>query len=216
MALEPADFTDDDVLVDALRRGDQSAFEWMIDRYTPSLRRLARSYVSTDAVADEAVQETWLAVLTGIDRFEQRASLKTWLHRVLVNVARSRGVKEHRSIPFASLGSDLDDEPAVPADRFQASAARHPGHWAAPPTPWDEDPHGRLAAAETLAVVGAAISRLAPAQQTVIRLRDIEGWSADEVCNALTISETNQRVLLHRARSKVREALGAHFEGSTT
>jgi RNA polymerase sigma-70 factor (ECF subfamily) len=207
------DFDDDAVLVAALRAGDEAAFAWLVDRYTPSLRRLAGTYVSIPAVAEEAVQDTWLAVITGVERFEQRSSVKTWLHGILVNVARAKGVREHRSIPFASLATGLEDgETAVDPDRFQSSRDRWPGHWAAPPMPWDETPEGRALALETLRIVRTAVDTLAPAQRAVISLRDLEGWSADEVCNALGISDTNQRVLLHRARSRVRSALEAHVE----
>jgi RNA polymerase sigma-70 factor (ECF subfamily) len=208
-----ADFTDDDVLVAALRRGDDEAFGWLLDRYSGPLLHLARTYVVDPEAAREVVQETWVAVITGVDRFEQRSSLKTWMYRILVNVARSKGVKERRSVPFASLASELDhDEPAVDPDRFQGPRDRWPGHWASPPVPWDEEPEDRLLSRETLSVVATAIARLPSNQQTVITLRDVEGWGSDEVCHALEISETNQRVLLHRARSKVRGALEVHFE----
>lgn len=216
MAAGGSNFGDDDVLVAALRRGDEPAFTWLLDRYSAPLARVARSYVSTSAAADEVVQETWLAVITGIDRFEQRASLKTWLYRIVTNVARSRGVKDQRTVPFASFQSEVDTaEPAVDPDRFQSMRDRAPGHWAAPPLAWDEEPEGRLLSSETLAVVNTAIDALPVGQQTVIRLRDIEGWSSADVCNALDVSENNQRVLLHRARSKVRGALEVHFAAAT-
>lgn len=211
-----ADDVDDRSLVDRLRRGDEAAFAWLLDRYTGSLHRLARSYVATASVADEAVQETWLAVVTGIDRFEGRSSLKTWLHRILINIARTKGVREHRSIPFASLGSELGgDDPAVDPDRFRGLGDRHAGQWATPPVPWDEAPEARLLSRETLAAVQHAIDDLPPNQRTVITLRDLEGWPSEDVCNVLAITETNQRVLLHRARSKVRGALETHFEDTT-
>ncbi len=211
-----ADFTDDDVLVPALRRGDEGAFRWLLDHYSAPLLHLARMYVSNAEAAREAVQETWVAVITGVDRFEQRSSLKTWVYRILVNVARSKGVKEYRSVPFASLGSELEhDEPAVDPDRFRDPRDRWPGHWANPPVPWNAEPEDRLLGTETLSVVTTAIGELPTNQQTVITLRDVEGWDPDEVCNALEISETNQRVLLHRARSKVRRALESHFEEAT-
>ncbi len=208
------DYADDGVLVDALRAGDEAAFAWLIDRYSPSLRRLARNFVSTDATADEVVQETWLAVITGIARFEQRASVKTWIHRILVNLARTKGVREHRSSPFSSFGADAEgSEPAVDPDRFVRSGAAV-GAWAAPPSPWDEQPDGRLLAGETLSVVERAVDALPAGQRAVIRMRDLDGLDAGEVCNALGLSETNQRVLLHRARAKVRCALEVHFEES--
>jgi RNA polymerase sigma-70 factor (ECF subfamily) len=210
------DYTDEAVLVAALQRGDEGAFAWLLARYDRALRRLARSYVPSAAVADEVVQDTWVGVIRGIDGFEGRSSVKTWLYRILLNVARTRGVKEHRSIPFSSAAGALEEggEPAVAAERFQATSERHPGHWASPPTPWDEEPEARLLSRETLTVVAAAVDQLSPAQREVITLRDLEGWSSADVCNALSLSETNQRVLLHRARSRVRRILEEHFEES--
>jgi len=208
-----ADFADDDVLVAALRSGDEAAFGWLLDCYSVPLLHVARMYVSNPESARDVVQDTWVAVITGVERFEQRSSLKTWVYRILVNLARSKGVKEHRSVPFASLAAELErDEPAVDPDRFRGIRERWPGHWAHPPVPWDEEPEDALLGDETLSVVTTAISALAPNQQIVITLRDIEGWDPEEVCNALEISETNQRVLLHRARSRVRRALEVHFE----
>jgi len=207
------DFTDDDVLVAALRRGDQDAFAWLVDSYSASLLRLAGTYVSNPEAAREVVQDTWLAVITGIGRFERRSSVKTWIYRILANVARTKGVKEHRSVPFASFTSELEgDDPAVDPSRFRGSRDRWPGHWASPPVPWDEEPEDHLLGEETLSIVTTAIGRLPPSQQTVINLRDVEGWSSEEVCDALELSQLNQRVLLHRARSKVRRALEVHFE----
>jgi len=210
-----APFADDAALAAALRAGDEAAFGWLLDRYDGALRRLARTYVSTAAVADEVVGETWLAVVKGIDRFEGRSSVSTWIYRILANIARSRGVREQRSIPFSSAAGAMTegDGPAVDPDRFVGAGGSGPvGSWAAPPTPWDDEPEARLTARETLGAVQAAIELLPPAQREVITLRDIEGWSATEVCNALELSETNQRVLLHRARSKVRRALEEHFD----
>jgi RNA polymerase sigma-70 factor (ECF subfamily) len=155
-------------------------------------------YVSSRAVAEEVVQEAWVAVLNGIDRFEGRSSLKTWIFRILTNIAKTRGQREGRSIPLSSLAPD--DEHSVDPDRFAEN-----GHWASPPRSWA--PEDRLLADETMGVVEAAIAELPPNQAIVISMRDVEGFSAEEACNALDISETNQRVLLHRARSKVRQAL---------
>ncbi|MGH8982396.1 MAG: RNA polymerase sigma factor [Acidimicrobiia bacterium] len=205
----PRDYSDDDVLVDALLQGDDDAFAWLLDTYDAPLRRLARMYVATDAVAEDVVGDTWVAVIRGLERFERRSSLKTWLFRILMNVARTRGVREHRSVPFSSAANALEEGagPAVDPSRFlPLDDPQHPGAWAAPPVPWDEKPETTLLAKETLAGIGAAIAALPPAQREVITLRDVEGWSAPEVCNALEISETNQRVLLHRARAKVRQA----------
>jgi RNA polymerase sigma-70 factor (ECF subfamily) len=176
-----------------------------VDKYGPSLLRLAQLYVSSRAVAEEVVQETWLAVLTGIERFEGRSSLKTWLFRILTNKAKTRGQREGRTLPFSSLASDGDeDQTAVAVERFARGGA-----WATPPRGVPEE---RLLAGETRARVEQAISALPPNQRAVITLRDVEGLSAEEACNVLGISETNQRVLLHRARAKVRTALERYLE----
>jgi RNA polymerase sigma-70 factor (ECF subfamily) len=208
------DFDDEQVLVAALRRGDEAAFGWLVDRYHAPLRRLARTYVATPSVADDVVQDTWLAVIKGIDGFEGRSAVSTWLYRILANIARTRGVREHRTVPFSSAVGALEDGagPAVAPERFGVVGNPGYGHWAAPPTPWDDEPEARLESQETLAAVRAAIDALPPAQREVITLRDLEGWSSTEVRNALDLSETNQRVLLHRARAKVRRALEEHFE----
>ena len=201
----------DDELVMRLKAGDELAFRSLIDEYHAPLRRVARSYVATDAAADEVVQDTWVGVLRGIDRFEQRSSLKTWIYRILLNIARTRGVRDKRSIPFASLGSDDEDGPTFEPERFQHANDPHPGHWAAFPTRWHDQPEIRAVGHETIAVVRAALEMLPPNQQEVVRLRDIEGWTSSEVCNALGLTETNQRVLLHRGRAKLRAALETYF-----
>jgi RNA polymerase sigma-70 factor, ECF subfamily len=200
-------------LVERLRAGDEAAFAELVERHSPSLLRLARMYVPSRAVAEEVVQETWLGVLRGIDRFEGRSSLKTWIFRILVNRARTRGERERRTVPFAALaGREAGGEvPAVDPERFRAASDPDaPGGWALPPARWDEDPERALASAETLALARAAIAELSPTQRMVITMRDLEGLSSEEVRSALEISETNQRVLLHRARSKVRAALEDH------
>ena len=188
-------------LIARLRAGEEAAFRELIATYHPMLVRVARAYVPTQTAAEEVAADTWLAVLEGIDRFQERSSLKTWLFRILTNKAKTRGMRERRSLPFSALESD---DSTVDADRFHGPEHGWPGHWAGPPQGFPEE---RLLAAETRAVVERAIAALPPAQRAVISLRDIEGWDAEEVCNALTISETNQRVLLHRARSAVRKAL---------
>ncbi|MGZ4678461.1 MAG: RNA polymerase sigma factor [Acidimicrobiia bacterium] len=207
---------DESELVARLRAGDEAAFRTLVDRYDAPLRRTARTYVATDAAADEVVQDTWLGVLRGIDRFEARSSLKTWIFRILMNIARTRGSRDKRSVPFSSLGSGDDDErdPTIAAERFQGPDGRYPGHWAQFPTRWHDHPEIRSVAHETLAVVRDALERLPASQQEVVRLRDLEGWTSLEVCNALGISETNQRVLLHRGRAKVRAALEDYFDGA--
>ncbi len=204
----------DAALLEGLRAGDEAAFTELVDRYSSSMLRVARMYVPSQAVAEEVVQETWLGVLTGLERFEGRSSLKTWLFRILVNRARTRGERERRTVPFATLaGREAEGEdPAVGPERFlPADHDRWPHHWASPPERWDESPERSLRSAETLQVVRDAIERLPPMQRLVITMRDLEGWDSEEVRNALDISETNQRVLLHRARSKVRTALEAYF-----
>jgi RNA polymerase sigma-70 factor (ECF subfamily) len=200
----------EDRLIAALRAGDEQAFATLVRRHHASLKRVARAYVSTDAVAEEVVQETWLAVVAGIERFEQRATLKTWLFHILTNKAKTRGVRERRTVPFASLAG-ADDEPAVSPERFQRAGDAWPGHWATPPRPW-EDPERRLQSLEARERLREAIAALPAAQQAVLTLRDVEGLEADEVCALLDLSPGNQRVILHRARAKVRDALEQWFE----
>jgi RNA polymerase sigma-70 factor, ECF subfamily len=205
-------------LVAALRRGDEAAFTWLVDEYGPTLLRVARMYVPTAAVAEEVVQETWIGVLEGIDRFEGRSSLKTWIFRILANIAKTRGERERRSIPFSSAaGAAGAEEPAVDPDRFLPAGDERARAWALGPIPWP-GPEESLLSGETRTVILEAIEKLAPAQREVITLRDVEGWSSEEVRNALEISETNQRVLLHRARSKVRGAIERYLNAmeSTT
>ena len=200
-------------LVRSLRAGDEGAFMSLVERLQPAMLRIARMYVSTQAVAEEVVQDAWLGVLKGIDAFEGRSSLRTWIVRILVNIAKTRGAREARSAPFSSVWApDAEDEPAVALDRFLSDGdERWPGHWAAPPASWESVPEERLLSRETLATVAAAIEALPPNQREVIRLRDVLGWSSQEVRNALELSETNQRVLLHRARAKVRRALDGYL-----
>jgi RNA polymerase sigma-70 factor (ECF subfamily) len=201
---------DDVGLVERLRAGDEAAFMEIVRAWSPSMLRLARMFVPSRAVAEEVVQETWLGVLRGLDRFEGRSSLKTWVFRILVNRARTRGVRERRTVPFTALAGEEseDDFAAVDPQRFRPPDAPDlPGAWAAPPARWDEDPERALRSRETLELVRAAIAELPEKQRLVITMRDLEGLSSEEVRSALEISETNQRVLLHRARSKVRAAL---------
>jgi RNA polymerase sigma-70 factor, ECF subfamily len=156
------------------------------------------------------VAETWLAVYTGLERFEGRSSLKTWLFRILTNKAKTRGQREARTVPFSTFAADGDeDDTAVDLDRFLGPDSRHPGGWVAPPRGVPEE---RLLAAEARATIESAIAALPPNQRAVITLRDVEGLSAEEACNVLGLSETNQRVLLHRARSKVRAAFERYLE----
>ena len=200
--------TDETALIAALRRRDEAAFVELVDRYYGSLVRLAQLYVP-DRAAEDVVQDTWLGVLKGIDRFEGRSSFKTWLFRILTNIAKTRGVREARSVPFSTLVDAESDaaEPTVTPDRFVSPDEQWAGSWSIAPSAWTDQPETRLLSRETLAHIRSAIAALPPAQREVITLRDVEGWSSDEVCNALDITETNQRVLLHRARAKVRAAL---------
>jgi RNA polymerase sigma-70 factor, ECF subfamily len=196
----------DDELVAALRVGDEEAFASVVREWHAGLLRVARIFTPTRAVAEEVVQETWLRVLGALDRFEGRSSLKTWVFRILVNTAKTRAQRESRSIPFSALHDPARvPEAAVDADRFLADDhPHHPGGWESPPRELPED---RLIASETRDVIERAIEALPATQRAVISLRDVEGWSSDEVRNALDLSEVNQRVLLHRARARVRQAL---------
>ena len=205
---------DDQLLLLALRRRDEQAFTALVDRYHARLVRLACLFVANQAVAEEVAQETWIGVLQGIDRFEGRSSFRTWLFRILTNQAKRRGQREARSMPFAAFSqADADDgEPAVAAERFLPAGDEWAGHWVSYPQNWRETPEERFLSHETRALVQQAIDALPPNQRLVITLRDVEGFPSADVCNALAISETYQRVLLHRARSKVRGHLERYLE----
>ena len=191
---------EDSALLGRLRAGDEAAFDELVARHDGALRRVARTYVRTDAVAADVVQETWLGVIRGLAGFEGRSSLRTWIFRILVNRARTRAVREARDLPFSSL--ETDDEPAV-----EPSAFARDGQWASAPPRLDAEPETNLLSAELRAHLLEAVDGLAPAQRAVITLRDLVGLGADEVCELLDLTEVNQRVLLHRARSRVRAAL---------
>ncbi len=209
---------DDAELVAAIRAGDEGPFAALVEELTPGLMRLAMAHVPSRAIAEDVVQDTWVAVINGIDRFEGRSALRTWIFQILLNIARTRGKREKRTLPFASLRRRAEegrDEPAVDADRFQGRRDEYPGHWSRPPSEWDS-PVERLAQGEARDVLLEAIADLPPRQRDVITLRDVLGYSADEARNALDVSETNQRVLLHRARAKVRGALERYFEAEVT
>jgi RNA polymerase sigma-70 factor, ECF subfamily len=192
---------DETALLTALRRGDEAVFMNLVADWGPGMLRLARAHVSSDAMAEEVVQEAWLGILRGLDRFQGRSALKTWAFSIVSNTAKTRGVRESRSVPFA----------AVDPDCFQGPEDRFPGGWRSFP---DTFPEQRLADAETRDAALRGIAELPARQREVITLRDIEGFSAEEACNALGLTETNQRVLLHRARSKVRSALEEHFDAA--
>ena len=192
----------------ALRAGDERAFAGLIDELGPRMLKLARVYLEGVAVAEEAVQEAWIVVLESLDRFEGRSSLSTWILGIVANVARARGRHESRSRPFSSLSAD--DQPAIDPDRFlPPDHERWPGHWAIAPAPW---PERALQTAEAAQVIREMVAVLPQAQRAVITLRDMIGCTPEETCNALGLTDTNQRVLLHRARTKVRAGLEAAFD----
>ena len=199
-------------VVDALLAGDEDAFRTLVDRHHGALVRVARQYVSTTSAAEEVAQETWIALIARLGRFEGRSSLKTWLFTILVNQARSRGRRDGRIVPLSSAVAAHDGEPAVDPARFFEASHRYGGHWANPPRRVDEMPEAVVEGAETRAALRRAVDELAPAQQRVLWLRDVHGYTSEEVCVALEISESNQRVLLHRARSKVRASLERHLD----
>ncbi len=204
----PHEESDEVALVAALRGGEERAFEILVQRYHVSLVRIALRYVQDNSVAEEVAQETWLTVLHGIDRFEARSSLKSWIFAILINRAKTRGARERRSVPISALTEG--DEPEVPLDRFVPPDDPHqPLAWAIPPRAWPEE---RVMGRETVRQVRDAIAELPPLQQAVLGLRDVEGWSAEEIAAALEISTGNARVLLHRARSRLRYALEGYFE----
>ncbi len=206
---------DERQLLAALRNGDEAAFASLVERHHGSLIRVAKAYVSDQSVAEEVVQETWIGVLEGLDRFEGRSSLKTWIFSILTNKAKTRGVRESRHLPFSSVGTpdDESEEPAVDPSRFVRSGF-WVDHWALPPHPWDEDtPEKRFLTKEGGVYLEQAIQALPPNLRQVLVMRDVEGLGSKEVCALLEISEANQRVLLHRARSKVRQALEQYVTG---
>jgi RNA polymerase sigma-70 factor (ECF subfamily) len=201
----------DSSLIARLRVGDEDAFAHLVDLHGPALLRVARMYVSGHAAAEDVVQDTWLGLIDSLDRFEGRASLKTWIFRILINCARKRAGRDRRHIPLSSFSEpDPGGESSVDPDRFFAASHRWAHHWKHPPHPWDH-PEEHLLSAETRARLEDAIQCLPEAQRQVVTLRDVEGWSAPQVCDALGITDANQRVLLHRARSKLRGALDEYL-----
>lgn len=209
MAAGPPNVDADAELVAALRRGEERAFVALVERYQAALLRLAVTFVRDRAVAEEVVQETWVGVLGGIDRFEGRSTLKTWIFQILSNRARTRGVRERRSAPFSALAGADDEDAGLDADRFLPEGHRWTGGWAAAPTAWPEE---RVLGDETMRIMRAAIAELPSRQANVLVLRDVEGWGSEEVCAALGLSDGNQRILLHRARTKVRAALERYLD----
>jgi RNA polymerase sigma-70 factor (ECF subfamily) len=199
-------------LIAKLRNGDESVFVTLLDRYHFSLIRLALAYVSDESVAEEVVQDTWLAVLEGLRQFEGRSSLKTWIFKILTNKAKTRGVRESRHISVSPVDlHDEHEEPAVDPSQFRRTS-HGADYWGANPRPWDT-PEAQLLTKESAVYLRQAIAQLPANLQRVLILRDVEGLSSNEVCDMLQISESNQRVLLHRARSRVRRALDEYMTG---
>ncbi len=196
-------------LIDALRAGDEAAFLALVERHTPAMQKLARAYVRDDAAAEDVVQDAWVGVLRGIAAFEGRSSLKSWILTIVVNRAKTRGVRDARTIPFSALAHDeaTRDDPSVSADHFATPGEEWPGHWRAEPAPWGDRPEERLLSDELRGHIDRAIDALPPAQRAVVLLRDVGGVDTVSICNVLELSETNVRVLLHRGRAKVRRHL---------
>jgi RNA polymerase sigma-70 factor (ECF subfamily) len=204
---------DDLTMIEALRRGDEGVFARLVDQYHASLRRVARLYISDRAVADEVVQDTWLGVIRGIWAFERRSSLKTWIFRILINRAKTRAAREGRSLPFPRFDAAVEVEAAVAPDRFlPVDHPIEPGRWTHPPPDLGASPERWVLAQEARQHLESAIAALPEHQRLVLILRDVEGCSTEEVCNALGFQETNSRVLLHRARAKVRAALEPYLK----
>jgi RNA polymerase sigma-70 factor (ECF subfamily) len=212
--MESVTVENDGTFLAALRRGDENAFLSLVNQYGGSMLRVCQVYVNDHAMAEEVVQDTWIDMLQGLKRFERRSSLKTWLFTILTNNAKTRGKRESRSIPFSAM-EDLDlggDEPAVDPERFLPAGHEWAGHWVDKPQPWARTSEDAVQSKELLVYIHSAIQLLPPNQRTVVTLRDVEGWNSEEVCNVLGISETNQRVLLHRARSKLRLTLEQFYD----
>jgi RNA polymerase sigma-70 factor (ECF subfamily) len=202
---------DDDALLRALREGDDRVFSELVDRWSQMMLRLALSRVESRAVAEEVVQDAWLTVLRSLDRYERRSTLRTWVLGIVVNLARSRARAERREVSLSS-----ESKLSVDPTRFLPAAhPRWPHHWAVEPAAWST-PEDELIAGETRKIILEAIDALPPAQREVIVLRDVEGMAPAEVCNILAITDTHQRVLLHRARSRVRNALERYFAATET
>lgn len=201
-----------DPLVARLRRGEPDAFREAVLAHNPTLLRIAETFVPSRAVAEEVVQETWMAAIKGIDRFEERSSLRTWLVRIAVNIGRTKGVKERRTVPVSSLERDDDSGPAVDPSRFSGPPGR--GGWASPPMHWSASPEAVATSHETFSFVLETVKQLPEKQRWVVMLRDVEGWPSSDVRDLLNLSEGNQRILLHRGRSVLRNALENHLGDS--
>jgi RNA polymerase sigma-70 factor (ECF subfamily) len=212
-ALEPtAVAAGEACVVAALRRGEEAAFVRLVDNLSPAMLRVAQTYVPSRTVAEEVVQETWTAVLEGLDRFQQRSSLRTWVFSILANIAKTRGVRERRTVPFSSAFPE-ETGPTVDPGRFLPDDdPEWPHHWATPPRRW-EQPESALLSSEIRTRLAAAMQGLPPRQRAVVSLRDVHGYGTDEVCRLMDISPANQRVLLHRARGRMRHVLAEYLAG---
>jgi RNA polymerase sigma-70 factor (ECF subfamily) len=202
----------DNEVLERLRRGDDRAFAALVDRWSPAMLRVARAYVSNPQSAEDTVQDTWLGVVRGLAGFEGRSTLRTWVFTILVNRARTRGSREARSVPMSSLAPD-DDGATVDPDRFRGRHDAYPDHWTPTGVPvrWEGQPEGRVLAGEAVRLLGAALTALPPRQRVVVTLRDVQGLTSDEACEALGITAQNQRVLLHRGRAALRQALEDYY-----
>jgi RNA polymerase sigma-70 factor (ECF subfamily) len=198
-------------IVAGLRSGDEATFRELYERSHPMMKRVARHYVASEAVAEEVIQETWMAIVTGIERFQGRSTLSTWMFSILINQARSHGARERRALPLSAVAVGDCEPPAVDADRFQTDDEAWPGHWATPPRPWQK-PERRLLSLEVREQLRDALAQLPARQRLIVGLRDVEGASAEEVCHMLALSQENQRVLLHRGRARLRTALESYID----
>jgi RNA polymerase sigma-70 factor, ECF subfamily len=203
----------DEQVVASLRAGDERTFRELYQRHYPAMKRVARGYVESDTVAEEVVQETWLGVLTGIERFEGRSALGTWIFSILINQAKSHSSRERKALPFSAAGSPREDESAVDPDRFQRDDDTWPGHWAIPPRPWQR-PDRRVLSLEARDRLRRALAELPERQRLIVALRDVDGLSSGEVCELLELSRENERVLLHRGRSRLRSALEDYVDSA--
>jgi RNA polymerase sigma-70 factor, ECF subfamily len=203
---------DEEALVDRLRAGDAAAFEEVVTAWSPLMLRVARAHVSTGASAEEVVQEAWLAVIQGLGRFEGRSALRTWVLRILINIAKSRGAREARTVPWSAMGEN--GGPTVDPARFRGAGEDWAGHWTPAGTPraWEPLPEDAVLSAEIRALLVTALDTLPERQRAVVSLRDVHGLSAEEVCDLLGLTSANQRVLLHRGRARVRAVLERHYQ----
>jgi RNA polymerase sigma-70 factor (ECF subfamily) len=202
----------DDAILAGLRSGDEAVFGQLLNSWSGSMLHLARAFVATRASAEEVVQDTWLAVIQGIDDFEGRSSVRTWVYRILINTAKKRGLRESRTVPWSSVFAE-EDRPTVEPSLFRGADDEYPGGWVSFPPPWTTT-EGQVLAGEVRNRLRDALDSLPERQRTVVTLRDILGHTSTEVCEMLGISEGNQRVLLHRGRAATRARLAPYLEAA--